>query len=428
MLKKIIDTFGTIPDTRVIGRTTFSLKFLLSTFFIAALTGASGWKDTHLFAISNFLNLKRLFPDLIRIPGVDTIARTISHKVDLDKFCRAILELAKLFLKRNSPKKKPGRPKKADNDSLGEFVSIDGKTVRGAVRPGDKKSKIHLVNALCSLVFMLQEWVHDKTNEIPIAFDVINTLGKSGMLKGKCVTMDAMGCQKKTVEAIVSFNADYLIGLKGNQGGMYEHAKILFEDGLAQCSDKLNPSTYQTDWNKEHGRIESRKITVIPVSSVVEEWVPEVKHWKGLKYFIKVERIVESTSGKKSREEVVRYYITSLALSPKKLLQAVIKHWSVETFHFILDKTFHEDQCKIYQGKGAQMFSCMRKFALNFIAPIAKLNTGESVATIVELMRRCWDFLVEVIDKRPDEVPPPKSWRIAQGKTPHARIVPELAA
>jgi hypothetical protein len=54
------------------------------------------------------------------------------------------------------------------------------------------------------------------------------------------------------------------------------------------------------------------------------------------------------------------YYSTSLELKPRLILKAVLKHWSVETFHFSLGKSSHEDQCKIYCGHGAEVFSLLQ--------------------------------------------------------------------
>ena len=58
----------------------------------------------------------------------------------------------------------------------------------------------------------------DKSNEIT----AIPRLLKKLRLAGAVVTIDAVGCQTNIVKTIAGRGADYLIALKGNQGGMLE--------------------------------------------------------------------------------------------------------------------------------------------------------------------------------------------------------------
>ena len=40
--------------------------------------------------------------------------------------------------------------------------------------------------------------------------------------KGATVSIDAMGCQRDIAEKILEKEVDYLLGLKGNQGTLYQ--------------------------------------------------------------------------------------------------------------------------------------------------------------------------------------------------------------
>ena len=51
-------------------------------------------------------------------------------------------------------------------------------------------------------------------------------------LKGAIVTIDAMGCQKKIAEKIIDKGADYVLGLKGNQGSLREDVELLFTEQM----------------------------------------------------------------------------------------------------------------------------------------------------------------------------------------------------
>jgi hypothetical protein len=49
------------------------------------------------------------------------------------------------------------------------IISIDGKTSRGAVRRGETKSHVHIVNAAMGLIVMAKKMVGEKTDDIPVA-------------------------------------------------------------------------------------------------------------------------------------------------------------------------------------------------------------------------------------------------------------------
>ena len=52
------------------------------------------------------------------------------------------------------------------------------------------------------------------TNEITAIPELLKSLN----IKGHIVTIDAMGCQTDIVKRIRGQKADYMLGLKGNQG------------------------------------------------------------------------------------------------------------------------------------------------------------------------------------------------------------------
>jgi predicted transposase YbfD/YdcC len=48
-------------------------------------------------------------------------------------------------------------------------------------------------------------------------------------LKGSTVTLDAMGCQKEIVAAIIGKQANYVLALKANQDTLCSQVKRLFD-------------------------------------------------------------------------------------------------------------------------------------------------------------------------------------------------------
>lgn len=69
--------------------------------------------------------------------------------------------------------------------------------------------------------------------------------------------------------------------------------------------------------------------------------------------------------GIRSKEH--RYYITSLT-NAKQFAHAVRNHWGIEnSLHWVLDTSFHEDQCRIRSGYADQNFAVLRHIAVNLI-------------------------------------------------------------
>jgi hypothetical protein len=78
-------------------------------------------------------------------------------------------------------------------------------------------------------------------------------------IAGTIVTIDAMGCQKDIVTQIHEGQADYVIGLKGNQGTLHESVR--------DCFDLKDPDyrvySVTDDIGCEHGRIDERTLEVL---------------------------------------------------------------------------------------------------------------------------------------------------------------------
>ncbi len=123
--------------------------------------------------------------------------------------------------------------------TFGEIVAIDGKTLRHSYDNSQDKPAIHMVSAWATtngLVLGQRKVDHAvprgardrKSNEITAIPELLKVLS----LKGCIVTIDAIGCQKKIIKQIIDQDADYVIALKKNQGGLYERVEQLFEKAL----------------------------------------------------------------------------------------------------------------------------------------------------------------------------------------------------
>ena len=90
---------------------------------------------------------------------------------------------------------------------------------------------------------VLERIDEEKSNEITAVPELLDILNVAGNI----VTADAMSCQKRIVQTIQDSQADYVIGLKGNQPTLLEEVSLYFQE----CSQEL-PSLVTRD--KDHGR------------------------------------------------------------------------------------------------------------------------------------------------------------------------------
>jgi predicted transposase YbfD/YdcC len=246
-------------------------------------------------------------------------------------------------------------------------VAIDGKTVRRSFQNGDRRSAIHMVNAWAAAnnVVLGQLKVDGKSNEITAIPKLLSILA----VKGCIITIDAMGCQTKIAEQIISQQGDYVIGLKGNQGDLLDSTRELFQ--LPADEFELEQESYQ-ETSKDHGRIETRVCRHLAVD---KQWLAESERWPGLKSVIEIKSSRELI-GKEPTEET-RYYISSLKVNAQKALHAVKAHWTIEnSLHWSLDTSFREDECRIRRKNGAEFFAVMRRLSMNVIKKDTSKKAG----------------------------------------------------
>ena len=130
----------------------------------------------------------------------------------------------------------------------------------------------------------------------------------------------------------------------------------------------LPSKTFKTK-DDGHGRIETRKCTVMKKKSgeCLEENV--FNEWPSLNTWIRIEsERVDKVTGEKS-QETTRHFISSHRdLSGEKALSHVRKHWEIENkLHWSLDVTFREDEKRNRSGNSANNCAILRKMAFNLL-------------------------------------------------------------
>ena len=115
-----------------------------------------------------------------------------------------------------------------------------------------------------------------------------------------------------------------------------------------------------------HGRIEERKIEVLPAGSV---------RFAGVKQWGRITRTrTNKKTGKTTHEEV--HFISSLGLSqatPAELLAYNRSHWAIENnLHRNKDNLLGEDASTVRTKNAPQTLSAIRNLALNLLTKINK--------------------------------------------------------
>lgn len=223
--------------------------------------------------------------------------------------------------------------------------------MRGSRNKGCK-SATHIVSAWADKneLVLGQIKVNEKSNEITAIPKLLDSL----LLEGCVVTIDAMGCQKKIAKKIVKKKADYILSVKDNQRELYEDIQDSFRI--------LPKADFSEELDYGHGRIETRKCTILTDLSLVEN----VSKWESLKSIVKLERErYFKATGKKENE--TSYYISTLD-SAKAIANGIRKHWGIENkVHWTLDVAFSEDLSRKRAGNAAKNFTNLNRIALNLL-------------------------------------------------------------
>ena len=335
--------FSILPDPRL-ERTKKHL--LIDILFIAVCTvicGGEGFTDMELFGEAKQEWLRTLLALPHGIPSHDTFGRVFSQ-LDPKEFGECFLRWSAAL----------------HAATKGEVIALDGKTLRHSFDTATGQSALHLVSAWASAngLALGQLKVDGKSNEITALPALLQLLD----VKGRVVTMDAMGCQKELAGQIVEQQGDYVLCLKGNQGNLHQEVGYFFKEAQAMGWRDV-PCRYHEIVEKDHGRIEIRRCWMVEEAAI--EWLAREHQWPGLASIAAIE--AERRIGKKVTKET-RYFISSLKGSAKKLAEAARKHWGIEnSLHWVLDVTMNEDRSRIRKEHAPENLALLRRLALNLI-------------------------------------------------------------
>ena len=320
---------------------------IMITFF-AIISKANEWIEIEAFAKNEEKWLKKYLELPNGIPSHDTIQRVISvlDSSMLYKNClKYFIQIVDSYIPKNENEK--------------DIYSIDGKTTNGSSRSGLTTTKLKPINTMSVYshnygVSILQDYINEKENEIPMGQKLLEQLDLSNCI----INDDALNTQKETVKIIVKKKGNYVLAIKANQKSFYNEIKEYFEDkDFLEIIEKEN---FYEETEKSHSKIVNRKYYM--TNDI--KWINDYKSWKGLKSIGVEIKIIENIQTGEVIEER-RHYIVSFENDIRNFKDAVRKHWGIENnLHAPLDIMFREDKNKTLEKNGAKNLGIIRKIAL----------------------------------------------------------------
>jgi predicted transposase YbfD/YdcC len=334
-----LNYFKDMPDPRQRGKVTYPLDEVLLLALLAVLAGAESFVDIARFGRMKREFLRRFRPFLDGTPSHDHLG-DIFAALDAEQFQRCFVAWVASLI---------GVPE--------GVVAIDGKTVR---RSGGKAGKdaIHMVSAFAAgqRLVLGQVKVAEKSNEIIAIPKLLDML----VVEGAIITIDAMGCQRAIAQKIIDKKADYVFGLKGNQGSLREDVDVFIAEQKAKDFADTTITRAQTI-DADNGRIETRTTTVIHDV----DWLRKRHGWPGLNAIAMVESTRE-TNGVIEKDS--RIFITSLVMLAHLLGPVIRSHWAIEnSLHWVMDMVFRDDECRVRTNHAPANFTTIKHMAHNLL-------------------------------------------------------------
>ena len=334
---EFISYFEEVTDPRQHSKVLYPLSEIFLLVLCAVVCGANDWTSIALYGQKKLSALRRFLPFEHGTPSHDQLG-ILFARLDTEQFQQCFSQWATSI-----------------NQSLGGVIAIDGKALRRSYDASNSKSAVHIVSAwACEAELTLaQQQVDEKSNEITAIPKLLALLE----IKGAIVTLDAMGCQRSICQQIVEGQADYVIGLKGNQGTLRQDVELFFrEHEERQIAEGFIKQTQSVD--ADHGRLETR--TCIVCNDV--DWLTKRHQWPGLKAIVEVQA-TRQIGDKIERSR--RYYISSKIDTPENMAKYIREHWHIENkLHWVLDVNFGSDNSRIRSGNAAVNMTTMQQAAM----------------------------------------------------------------
>jgi predicted transposase YbfD/YdcC len=366
-MNDLLEWLVTAEDPRQQAKVKHLMRDITAIVFFAELANAAEWSEIYLFAAANEEPLRKYLELPHGIPSHDTIQRVVAMVSPeyLQEFRRRWNEIMAGGM----------------GEKIKKILALDGKTQRGNGNDWQKANRI--VSAVDNGGFCIGETLaDDKSNEITAIPELLKQLN----VKDAIVTTDATGCQTGTARLIRKMQADYMLGLKGNQGALHEDVRLYFDDPQLSAG-----CAYHKAVEKAHGAVETREYWQTDAIA----WLEQRKAWAGLASIVMTKNTI--IRGNDTVTDV-RYFISSLPLHVEEAARAIRGHWMVESYRWRLDVAFREDANHTLDKAAAYNLNIMKKMAINTLrlldVGIARISMKNKRYLISMNFKRYLDILM----------------------------------
>lgn len=262
----------------------------------------------------------------------------------------------------------------------GLHIAIDGKAIKSARDKINNGNIPYILSGfLCDIGLSIgQIKVDDKSNEITAIPELLDLID----VKGKIITIDAIGTQEDIANKIViNKKASYILKVKDNQKDLKDDIKTYFDLELKKDSSDI--AITETNYEKNHGRIEKRKYYI----SYDTECISDKNKWKTVKAIGRID-VYREENGKNSITK--NYYILSEKFNIDRFINVTREHWNIEcSLHWRLDVILDEDHSTNKKDNSIDNLAIIRKIVFN----LARLDNSMGNLTLKKKMTRyAFDF------------------------------------
>jgi predicted transposase YbfD/YdcC len=353
-----------IPDPRRDHLKKHPLINILTISVCAMLAGADDWTDMGRYG-QNYRAWFEQFLDMPHgPPSHDTIRRVFSM-LEPDAFSAALSDWLQHLRSCPQPAKlsvvaTPGSRQ----------LAVDGKQLKASFDQSGLTQPWLMVSAYAteSGIVLGQQGASGQTGELVAIHDLLDRLD----LKGRLVSLDALGCQKDIAEKIREKQGDYLMSLKANHPTLEAAARERLADKLRDDPQNArHDRNHAVTLEKSHGRQTLRRCVVLRDV----KGLPGIEDWTDACAAVLVAtgqdrplRRQKPTQPAREQTTGMRLFLTSWDASADDYLHAVRSHWLVENqVHWSLDVTFGEDRSRLRKDHGPSNLATLRRVTLSLL-------------------------------------------------------------
>ena len=342
MVKNVLEAFADLPDPRrEHPNKLHKVIDIVVVALCAVLAKCETWEEIADYGLEKEAFLRRFLELPHGIPSHDTINRVFSRLAPSawqGCFRSWMLSMSHL--------------------SEEKLLCVDGKMLCGSKASGTGKREpgqtaLSMVSAWASEnELVIAQLAFEKGHETGALKELLELLD----LEGASVSMDAAGAHQDIAQSIIDKGGDYVLGLKANQGNLFDDVTWLFDYHLKEAI----PMAKAESFDVAHGREETRTCWLTQNLDYLDQ-----HHWPQLRAVI----VVESHTVRQGKQQSQRrFFLSSHNYTAEQAMKRVRSHWSIENQqHYPLDVLFHEDASRTRRGFAAQNLATLRRLALNLL-------------------------------------------------------------